>query len=456
MNLNRLFRTSLVCGPLFVAACGDDTSDVGDDGDGTTSGSATDTNGQVTLTTMPQTTDPTTDPDPDTTVGDTTIGEDDTTTGEDTDDTTTGVDPDGTTTGDTDGTTTGDTEDTEGETTGANGCAQITVSNFTPGAFVYPTTDVDPNIGGADPELFRFEFYSPATGSFDLAAGLNDNYATCDQCLRLFEDVTEDDIARQYFQQSGTIDIDASSDLGGGVLVATLTDVTLVEVTIDPDNAFESTPVPDGACVQINTQNVSVVPNNSCEGAMLCGEADPVPGSFPACYCDELCFVSGDCCPDVCEPNACGAEPFCDDAGDGCDPFSVDGVLDNNDPTFARPTAANNCTVSGTYTNVYYEVYTYELTGPGPHNLVASTCNAADFDTLLAVYQSPGGAADPFDPAAGCDNIVGFNDDGAGCGLTSSVTLNDLEAGIVQVVVTSFGNAQSGNFTLDISSTTCE
>jgi hypothetical protein len=35
----------------------------------------------------------------------------------------------------------------------------------------------------------------------------------------------------------------------------------------------------------------------SCAGH--CGQASPVPGSSPACYCDSACKSYGDCCDDV-------------------------------------------------------------------------------------------------------------------------------------------------------------
>jgi hypothetical protein len=151
-------------------------------------------------------------------------------------------------------TSSGSTGDTE-----PGGCAQVTIS----GDLFAPDLDGD-QVGvfrttgqllgdAALRDRISIDFFDGATGPFDLASmGVNDNYSTCHQCIRLIEDLDFDAgmVANVYFQSQGTIDIDPSSDVFGTSLSATLTGVRLVEVTIDP-MTFVSTPVPDGACADI-------------------------------------------------------------------------------------------------------------------------------------------------------------------------------------------------------------
>jgi hypothetical protein len=54
---------------------------------------------------------------------------------------------------------------------------------------------------------------------------------------------------------------------------------------------------------------------SSCEG--FCGSSDPVPGSEPACYCDDQCEGFGDCCADVCDPGVCDGDPAICGGGGG-------------------------------------------------------------------------------------------------------------------------------------------
>ncbi len=134
----------------------------------------------------------------------------------------------------------------------------------------------------------------------------------------------------------------------------------------------------------------------------------------------------------------------------------LDQPLDGTEATFNRPFASadgSGCGLSGTGSMVFHDVYSYTLTG-GPTNYNVSTCNNADFDTVVAIYQAADGSADPFDPADACTNLVGYNDDGdlgaTDCGATSAVDVTGLIDGDIQVVVTSFANDQTGTYTLDL------
>ena len=69
-------------------------------------------------------------------------------------------------------------------------------------------------------------------------AGDELQYKTCGACVRVFGDVDDDamSVGQYYMATGGTLDVTSTSNQ----LAATLTDVTLVEVTIGSD--FTSTP----------------------------------------------------------------------------------------------------------------------------------------------------------------------------------------------------------------------
>ena len=96
-------------------------------------------------------------------------------------------------------------------------------------------------------------FDGEATGSFNLSMSGDDNSATCSRCVQLTQDPATP--GKSFFAKSGTLDIDPASEQLSGRLNATLTDVTLVEVTIDPVTNI-STPVTGGACVHLASANV--------------------------------------------------------------------------------------------------------------------------------------------------------------------------------------------------------
>lgn len=167
--------------------------------------------------------------------------------------TTTGTDDSGSDTG----TSTGMGSTGSDGTTGGDDCIAVSFegssyASTTTGIFV-----VQGDGGGlGDPGVVDFvqlEFYTNGTGTFELASNVNDNYASCNQCVRVIEDFVDSETSgREFFQREGSITVDASTPpRAGGGLTATLTDVVLEEVTIDPDNNFVSTPVPGGACLRL-------------------------------------------------------------------------------------------------------------------------------------------------------------------------------------------------------------
>ncbi|MBW2702643.1 MAG: hypothetical protein JRF33_17625 [Deltaproteobacteria bacterium] len=134
---------------------------------------------------------------------------------------------------------------------------------------MYSNDGYTPDLGGVLPDWHQFEFYDGTTGAVDLGDATNGNYISCMQCVRFFEDIDEGagTTARQYFQESGSMVIDAGSDPENGSLDMTLTDVTLIEVTVAAD--FTSTPVPGGQCLHITSAVLSSTPVITCDAPVI-------------------------------------------------------------------------------------------------------------------------------------------------------------------------------------------
>ena len=126
--------------------------------------------------------------------------------------------------------------------------------------------------------------------------------------MQVFEDATSSAITRRYFQTGGTLTVNAGSDALNGTLQGTLTDVTLVEVTVDP-TTFTSTPVPGGACLHLASAPVAVT--WSCD-----------PTYFEDSSCDCGCGSFDFACTD----ETVASCDFCDDLG-SCNSSSCPGTI---------------------------------------------------------------------------------------------------------------------------------
>lgn len=111
------------------------------------------------------------------------------------------------------------------------------------------TTDL--GLGGPLPDFGRLDIYNNGSaGSFALGTGPESNYATCDHCVLVYRDIANNAPGKTFFQSAGTLTLPQPP--GAATLDISFTDLTLVEVTIDPDT-FISTPVPGGECyVQVS------------------------------------------------------------------------------------------------------------------------------------------------------------------------------------------------------------
>lgn len=174
----------------------------------------------------------------------------------------------GETTGSSSGTTTGgSTGGTTGTTTGSSGaCTEISLDAWAWDSAnqIDFTATVLPSLGSASvTDRTELQFYGPdggayaGSGEIPLSSGADANYATCVECLLVFQDYDPSvGAAKTFFQQSGALFVNSVST-ANGALSGTLDDVTLVEVTIDP-NTFTSTPVAGGACLHLSHSSISV------------------------------------------------------------------------------------------------------------------------------------------------------------------------------------------------------
>lgn len=127
--------------------------------------------------------------------------------------------------------------------------------------------------------------------------------------------------------------------------------------------------------------------------------------------------------------------------------FIVNGTLTSADPAYNRIYGANFnssnlCQTQGNISsNVYYDVYEFSVTEAG-HVTIEIT--SAPFDSYLALYCT-------FDPMNPQNNVIETNDDG-GDGLLSELTDLDLPVGTYYMVVHTFSNGETGDYTVEVNS----
>jgi hypothetical protein len=186
-------------------------------------------------------------------------------------------------------------------------CTEITVTYDTASNDVGEENSVfefsvSPDIAGAGPDILAVEFYwfsgldGDAVGTFEIEGSEDTQYATCARCIRI-----QDELQNHYLAVAGTVVIDADSQQEYGYPQAVITDLTLVEVTINPDT-YLSTPVPNGQCFHVASMTLDKPPQGwDCNG-------DPTGGNDLGYYLDGEC----DC--------GCGVvDADCESATDTCD-----------------------------------------------------------------------------------------------------------------------------------------
>ncbi|CAN5375542.1 hypothetical protein BH11MYX1_BH11MYX1_02430 [soil metagenome] len=178
---------------------------------------------------------------------------------------------------------------------------------------------VSTDLGGAAGSTadLQFEFYSgiepSLVGSFDLTAGNQNNYATCATCVRVLEIDSMGAVVKQYFQDGGTLTLTADP-LTSKHMTGTITDLSLVEVTVDP-MTFTSTPVVGGVCLSLGTMTLASGPapaawtcaENAYEDGVTCDcacaahdpDCDAAAAPVAGCATAQICG-SADTCVSTC------------------------------------------------------------------------------------------------------------------------------------------------------------
>jgi hypothetical protein len=165
----------------------------------------------------------------------------------------------------------------------------------------------DPGI----PDIVVFELFSDEAGTFRLGQGANENYATCNQCVRVIEDASSGS-ARQFFPTAGAIEVEYLGSSGREVRF-TLSGLEMVEVTIRQAD-LRSVPVEDGGCYR----RVGAFSLETAACVATCG--DHVCG-------DDGC---GGVCGDGCQAGVCSLDGLrCEADGSTCQDVTVAGTLAN-------------------------------------------------------------------------------------------------------------------------------
>ncbi len=175
--------------------------------------------------------------------------------------------------------------------------------------------------------LLMIFYGSQKPGTYDLGNGLNKNFKTCEQCIRVVQDPNDaaPQMAKHFFQQSGTLVLEevlSDEELqekahifkeDDGSLKARskgyMKDVKLVEVKIID---YVTKPVENGSCFIIDEMKWDTMCHPQCEGK-TCGD-DGCGGTCGTCGDDEMCSAEGQCIAESCEETT--LEAFVTEKGD--------------------------------------------------------------------------------------------------------------------------------------------
>jgi hypothetical protein len=186
-------------------------------------------------------------------------------------------------------------------------CTEITVGQLEvqilDGGAAMWSAPFSPDVGDHGDQELQLGFVpgvNPSmVGTFDLSDGLQSNYQTCGVCVVAYSNDPAGGLARAFFQKSGTVRVDADP-ISAEHLTGQLTYVKLQEVTIDL-GTYVSTPVPGGACLQINALPVDV---GVAPRAWTCGDDTFDDGAVCDCECGAY---DPDCAIQNAPVDGCGA-----------------------------------------------------------------------------------------------------------------------------------------------------
>ena len=302
---------------------------------------------------------------------------------------------------------------------------------------------------------YQFEFYdgieSSLSGTFDLAAGNQNNYSTCAICVRAFGKDADGNIVKLYFQSGGSITL-TEDPFTNQKVVGSLTDLQLEEVTI-AEQTYVSTPVPGGTCASFGSYSV---------------DHDRVPNAWT---CDHAAWDEGTNCNCACglpDPD-CELDATvvgCTTAGDAC--FNDECVTppDNISCAAAQAITTDGTPVTGTTIGANHK-YDAGLDGDTCTG-VAQRGRDVVYTMTLAQDQAITVALSNVDPAfdAGVA-LLGPSDDPAICdaspiatcvagadaafeGEGETFTYTAAAPGTYYLIVSSFYTTEAGAFTLTV------
>lgn len=208
-------------------------------------------------------------------------------------------------------------DDAGGDAGDPDGCVDVTVATWRldnmDDVSIRYRARISPELGGEPWDLYLdFQRYdTDYVGTFPLGEGMDDNFGGCARCVVAFFGTMLD---RGYFASEGTLEL--REDPFSQKLDATLTDVRLVEVTIEADatGALVSTPVPGGACLDLA---VTTVDQNFPSPGWTCPNEQFNDGAVCHCGCGAWDPDCGERCPFPPEPS-CDPTPLpVEGCGDG-------------------------------------------------------------------------------------------------------------------------------------------
>lgn len=321
--------------------------------------------------------------------------------------------------------------------------------------------NITTDLGDGGDVSFQLEVYNglqpgPLTGTFQLDAGIDANYATCASCVRVFTlNAAGDELVRQFFQTSGSVTY-TEDPFTRGLMIGSLDDVTLVEVTVDPDSdpPFQSTPVPGGECLSL----ANPVALDTFPVAWTCANAAYIDGATCDCMCgvaDPDCNVPANpitgCSPgEVCNAGICEVPPP-PPVNDSC-PATVAGATTITIGTPVTGTtlgaisdfdAGLNVDCTGFDQPGGDVVYRVNLPAGTPVTVTLSGPDAT-FDSAIALIRPgtlPGCNAEPVNCVAGADATFAGEDE------TFTFTAT---AGAHWLIVDAYAPGVAGNFTLTV------
>ena len=201
-----------------------------------------------------------------------------------------------------------------------DGCIDVTVSNWRldnmDDVSIRYRARIAPELSDQPWDLYLdFQRYDTEyVGTFPLGEGQDENFGSCARCVVAFYGSMLD---RGYFASEGTLEL--REDPFTQKLDATLTDARLIEVTIeaDPTGALVSTPVPGGACLDLE---VTTVDQNFPSPGWTCANEQFNDGETCHCGCGAFDPDCGDRCSDFPPDPSCDPTPL---PVEGCGPDGV-------------------------------------------------------------------------------------------------------------------------------------